>query len=356
MNNMTRPWKRFVGSQPDVIRGLLIANLVYFALSMLASRQLRGFGAEAPAWGPSSEALYLGGAMVPHRIVSGEWRRFVVYAFLHGNLLHIGVNMLALYQLGNLLRQLVGSWRFMTIYLSTALVAGAASFGWAVFRTTGDLETARFSVGASGALFGIMGYTLGHLRHGRDEFSMRLKSSLTFWLVINLAIGLQLRVVDNAAHIGGFLAGYGLAHLADMHRLGAWQRWIRRPETGAVLTLITALVLIWNVAAWIGRDGQEDRRALGLRELALDYVALGEGSVRYLDDYIARAQALSGDELLGDGAGTFLTVFETERDQRAGRSFSPIEALRARNRLNAILHDIHDRLGLLSGFAFRGDD
>ncbi len=356
MNRSLRSWKRLVGSQPDVVRGLLIANLVYFALSMLASRQLQGLGAEAPAWGPSSEALYLGGAMVPHRIVAGEWRRFVVYAFLHGNLLHIGVNMLALYQLGRLLQQLVGSWRFMTIYLVTGLVAGAASFGWAVFRSSGDLEAARFSVGASGALFGIMGYTLGHLRHGRDEFSMRLKSSLTFWLVINLAIGLQLRVVDNAAHIGGFLAGYGLAHLSDMHRLGIWQRWVRRPETGVVLALLTAIVLVWNIAAWTGRDGREDRRALGLRELALDYVALGEGSARSLDDFIARAEVLSRDDLLSDGAGTFLTVFKTERDQRAGRSFPPIEALRARSRLDGILHDIHHRLGLLSGFTFRRGD
>lgn len=197
---------------------------------------------------PASEnaltnVLIMYGAKENHLISQGQYWRFVTPIFLHVNFLHVGLNMLNLLLLGIFLERLMGSARFVFIYVITGVISVVASFYFAP-----DV----ISVGASGAIFGLVGaysiFVLIHRRAFRNGGAFAL-----LWLVviigINLGIGLVIPNVDNSAHIGGLLSGCLLgwlfaplytqttAHaLVDTHRLT--RRWPL-----AVLTMLGTLLL-----------------------------------------------------------------------------------------------------------------
>lgn len=121
-----------------------------------------------------------------------QYYRLVTAAFLHENLLHIGFNMYLLYVLGLMLEHAIGSVRFAAIY-ATALLAG--SFGVL-------LSTATFSLGASGAIFGLMGAAVVELR-GRGISVMQ--SGIGGLILINLALSFLVPRVAVGGHIGGLV-------------------------------------------------------------------------------------------------------------------------------------------------------
>jgi rhomboid protease GluP len=176
-------------------------------------------------------------------ILAGQYWRFVTPIFLHVNVLHIGLNMLNLAVLGVFLERIVGHLRFLLIYMITGVVSIIASFYFA---------PQEISVGASGAIFGLVGaYSIFVLVHRRALPHKGIPALL--WLVfiigINLSVGLFFSTVDNYAHAGGLLSGcllgweftplYKLSPtkaLIDMHSLS--RRWPL-----ALLTILGTLVL-----------------------------------------------------------------------------------------------------------------
>lgn len=148
------------------------------------------------------------GAIMPERIFgNGEWWRLVSAMFLHGNgtiggtALHALMNLIALFQLGTLYELMFGSRRFVLIYFVSGIVASLTS----LFVTDG------WAVGASGAIFGIMGaFIFSVLRspRWRDNRAARsIANQVIFWSVANILIGSQIPQIDIAAHVGGFIAG-----------------------------------------------------------------------------------------------------------------------------------------------------
>jgi rhomboid protease GluP len=135
-------------------------------------------------------------------LLFGQTWRLFTSMFLHANILHIAFNMLALYNLGIGLERLLGHGRFLTVYLLSGL-------GGSVFSVLFN-EPRVLSVGASGAVFGLMGGLMAYFwlnRHVMGDVS-RVLRQLVFYLLLNLAIGLTPGSgIDNAAHIGGFLVG-----------------------------------------------------------------------------------------------------------------------------------------------------
>jgi len=133
----------------------------------------------------SNDAIIAMGAIMPGLLKRGEWWRLIASMFLHGSLLHWAANSWALYQIGTLYEVLFGSKRFALIYFSTGIIAGIAS----------SLYNHGPAVGASGAVFGIMGAFIFSLirspvyRHQR--WTRGLIGQLVFWIVINIAIGLS---------------------------------------------------------------------------------------------------------------------------------------------------------------------
>ncbi len=131
----------------------------------------------------------------------GEYWRFFTAMFLHGGLLHIGFNGFALYVLGPETERIYGTARFLGVYFVAGLAGGIASYAF----------TPSPSVGASGAIFGLIGALSVFFYTTRDvfgEFSRQQLQSMIVIIIINLLFGMGSGgVIDNYAHIGGLLGG-----------------------------------------------------------------------------------------------------------------------------------------------------
>jgi membrane associated rhomboid family serine protease len=194
---------RTLHSDPRVTVGIIIVC----AVAMLASGSL-GFGsngggrltADFSLWGPGIAD-------------NGEYWRLVTGGFLHAGLLHIFFNMYLLWILGQMLEPMLGSGRFAALYF-TALLWG--SFG--ALLLTPDAHT----VGASGAVFGLMGAAAVELRaRGINPF----QTDIGMLIIFNLGLSFVLSGISIGGHIGGLiggaLAGMALGY-ADRHR----NRWL----------------------------------------------------------------------------------------------------------------------------------
>ena len=138
------------------------------------------------------------GAKVNNLIMEGQYWRFFAPMFLHADIVHLAVNCYSIYIIGSQVEKIFGRGRFLAIYFVSGFIGAVASFAFSL----------NSSVGASGAIFGLVGAML--------YFSLRrpalLKSSyganLITMLVINLAYGFMNKRIDNHAHIGGFVGGF----------------------------------------------------------------------------------------------------------------------------------------------------
>jgi membrane associated rhomboid family serine protease len=145
-----------------------------------------------------------------HIAVSQEYWRLVTSGFVHENLLHIGFNMYLLYLLGTMLEPAIGSLRFAAIYM-TSLLAG--SFGVV-------LATAAPSLGASGAVFGLMGAAVVELRARRVSV---MESGIGGLIILNLVLSFSLANISVGAHVGGLIGGALAAvaiRVADARNVG----------------------------------------------------------------------------------------------------------------------------------------
>lgn len=149
----------------------------------------------------NADVLVTYGAKYNDAILAGQYWRFITPIFLHANLLHVGLNMLNLVILGIFIERLFGHLRFLLIYLITGVISIIASFYFA---------PQEISVGASGAIFGLVGaYSIFVLVHRRAFRRNGIPALIWLTLIIgvNLGLGLFISNVDNYAHVGGFLSG-----------------------------------------------------------------------------------------------------------------------------------------------------
>ena len=155
----------------------------------------------------SDEAMVRLGAIVPGLLQRGEWWRLLAAMFLHGGWLHWATNSWALYQLGMLYESLFGSPRFAFIYFASGICASIAS----------SLYQHGPAVGASGAIFGILGAFIFSIRRSpqyrHQPWTRGLTGQLIFWIVVNIGIGLYFPFIDNVAHMGGLATGLLLGFL-----------------------------------------------------------------------------------------------------------------------------------------------
>ncbi|HRI52404.1 MAG TPA: rhomboid family intramembrane serine protease, partial [Pseudomonadota bacterium] len=178
--------------------GLLGLNLALLGLTYL--------------WGGPEVSATLGrlGAAAPVRILAGEWWRLLAATALHGGLAHLMFNSLALWNLGLLLERLLGSARFLSLYVLAGLggnLLGTALTGF------GDFSS---SVGASGAICGLLGAAAALGWRPRGELPLPIAQNLKRMAMLNLGltalVSLQAHV-DWRAHLGGALAGAALTFL-----------------------------------------------------------------------------------------------------------------------------------------------
>lgn len=198
-----------------VIWCLLVANIGIFFLMWLMRQGHVAISAQSLlAWGSGQDAvrrsyqLVAWGSNLGRLTLSGQWWRLFTSMFLHGSLLHLAFNMFALWQVGRLVERIFGSLRFAWLYLLAGLAGSLASVLW---------NSHVNSVGASGAIFGIIGGLLAFI--GRENSGVPptvvgdLRGSIGPFLLFNLSAGFLYPHTDNAAHIGGLVGGYLAGHL-----------------------------------------------------------------------------------------------------------------------------------------------
>lgn len=191
---------RNMASVPRVTYGLIAVNILVF---LTESGQFSLYSGSA-----SGTVVTKGWLWRPDIHILHQYYRFITNGFLHANLLHIGFNMYLLYLLGLMLEPAIGSVRFAAIYFTALLVGSGGAL----------LATGAPSIGASGAIFGLMGAAVVELRARQRSI---MESGIGGLIIINLIFSFYAADISIGAHIGGLIGGLlaGLAvRFGDGHR------------------------------------------------------------------------------------------------------------------------------------------
>lgn len=185
-----------IRKEPVTVVLILINVLVFIAVELTGTSQ--------NAW----HVLDYGAAYTPYIVQNGEVYRLFTSMFLHFGIEHLVNNMLVLFVLGSRLEQVIGKLRFLFIYLAGGMAGN-------IFSLILELRNQDFSVsaGASGAVFAVMGamiYVVIRNKGWLGDLSMR---QILVMAAFSLYFGFTSSGVDNAAHIGGMIAGFVLAVL-----------------------------------------------------------------------------------------------------------------------------------------------
>ncbi len=173
-------------------------TMVLLAVNIAAAIVVTGWAAA-----PTPSALIRAGALFRPAVQAGEWWRAFTAMFLHGDWVHLGLNMYVLYLLGRFAEEVLGPLRFFVIYI----VGGLA--GWVA--STLALQQAGLSIGASGAIMGLLGAIIVLLIVRRGTWPEAWRRTLLWTMLVvgglQIYAGYQLPVMDNAAHMGGLVGG-----------------------------------------------------------------------------------------------------------------------------------------------------
>jgi len=168
-------------------------------------------------------------------VAEGEVYRIVTAAFLHSGIIHLGLNMFALYILGTLLEPAIGTRRFLGIYVAAILAGSCGAL---------LLDPDQLTVGASGGIFGLMAAAFLIARHrGLDE----LASQVGIFVVLNLVFTFSIPNISIGGHLGGLLGG-ALAALVVNYFEGRRQGSVVALETLGLIA-VSALAVVGGILA-----------------------------------------------------------------------------------------------------------
>ncbi|MGH2934483.1 MAG: rhomboid family intramembrane serine protease [Gaiellaceae bacterium] len=205
--------RRITGGVAPVTRALIAINVAIYLITAVQGSSLNAPG------GALFDKMFLFGPYVDQ----GDWWRLITSAFLHASVLHIAFNMFALWVIGTPVEHYLGRARFIGLYL----VSGLAGSAGALIQAPTSL-----TVGASGAIFGI----LGSMLILEWQATGSLAGNAMTWIVINLAISFAIPGISWGGHIGGLIGGI-LATLA-------FARWGRGHAAYGRIGLVGALGLV----------------------------------------------------------------------------------------------------------------
>ena len=196
---------------PPVIVLIIAVNVAVFAWEIASGVFVTS--KEMIEAGLRGASLIDAGALVQAKVFAGEWWRMVTAMFLHGGFDHIIGNMIVLYIVGMAAEHAFGSTRMLLVYFAGGLAGSALS----VLASPGP------SVGASGAVFGVLSAVVVTLYRHQKHFYVRDKRIgivLAAWAGYQLLTGFLTPFVDNFAHLGGILGGALAAMVLDTRLAG----------------------------------------------------------------------------------------------------------------------------------------
>ena len=159
-------------------------------------------------------------------VAHGEWWRLFTAAFLHYGPLHLGINMYSLFFAGTLLEQLIGRWRFVLLYLASGIAGSAGAMIWSPNQVT---------VGASGAIFGILGGLFVLERRGHLATGGQIAGLIVLNLIFTFALSSFISV---GGHVGGLIGGVAMMLLLVWYRRSALM------SVGAALAVVAVSVVL----------------------------------------------------------------------------------------------------------------
>lgn len=216
-----------------VVKTIMAANIAVF-VAMLAMSGGESF------FSPTVWFLLQWGANCGAYTLHGEYWRLISAAFLHSGIMHIGMNMLVLWDVGPVVEKIYGSKRFLILYFFAALTASLNTLFW---------NPGTVSVGASGAVFGVFGALLAFYQTHRSSIPAEVikdKSRLVAAVIgYNIIYGIMQPNIDNAGHLGGVVGGFIIgAILSPKEPL---QRRIRLTEALGTVLALAACFGFWTV-------------------------------------------------------------------------------------------------------------
>lgn len=276
----------FSGSNLYVTYGLIAINVIVFILMAINGAGI--FDANALVhihWGSNYTPLTF----------SGDWWRLFTCMFIHFGILHLIMNMYALYMAGVYLEPLLGKTKYLLAYLSTGIIASLASLWWHKEGVN--------SAGASGAIFGLYGVFLGLLFTNLIPKQIRtsLLTSIGVFVVFNVFYGMK-SGIDNAAHIGGLISGVLIGFL--LYPV------LKKQESGAksnFIMLAVAAVTVIAASAYLNSPGNKLDEQTRQRELNALKEAGFKDSGKYfeMEGEFIKAEARIVN-LFNDGSGTYI--------------------------------------------------
>jgi membrane associated rhomboid family serine protease len=221
--------RRTVGTTGDgiVVKGLIGLNVLVFLVNL----------AQGASLGRNGGQLFFDGVLFGPAVAAGDWWRLLTAAFLHGSLIHIGFNMLLLWWIGTPMEAALGRARFLALYLVSALAGSAGVL---------LLNPEDVTVGASGAIFGILGAALVF----ETQRHYVLGGSALTIVILNLVFTFAVPNVSIGGHVGGLaggaLAGLALSRFGRAHPLYGAARFLDAAGFAAVAIVSVALAY-WRV-------------------------------------------------------------------------------------------------------------
>lgn len=229
----TAPWRST--SRPIITLSLIALNVAFFVADLVTARGAsilqQSSNGDVSRWG-----LLVGfgtfDGQTASGVAAGEWWRILTGGFLHAGLLHLGMNMLVLWLLGSQLEPALGRSKFLALYV-TSLIAGA--FGVLLVSPTAA------TVGASGAVFGLMGAAFAAQRAwGLDPW----RSGIGGLIVLNVVITFAVPGISIGGHLGGLVGGVITGFLIfQLDRLS-------RSPIPAVLGCVALSAALWVGCLW----------------------------------------------------------------------------------------------------------
>lgn len=162
---------------------------------------------------------------------NGEFYRLITSMFIHGDIFHLMFNMYALYIIGSQLESYIGRYKYIVVYFFSGILGGLLSISLSNYA----------SIGASGAIFGLMGSLLYFGYHYRLLLESFLKSQLIPVILINLLYGFMIPGIDNFAHIGGLIGGVLITSVVGIKYKSSKSEQIN----GFIITAIFTIFLLY---------------------------------------------------------------------------------------------------------------
>jgi rhomboid protease GluP len=163
--------------------------------------------------------LLIFGAQYGPLVADGQWVRLITSMFVHGGFSHILLNMFALFYFGNVVEKVYGPYKYFSVFMISGVVGNIL---------THLIIPNSFSVGASGAIFGLVGLLFG--AGFRDDTPRMLRgmtgTALLPIILINVIFGFTSQSINNFAHLGGLAAGFTFGWLTPIRfSTSSWKLW-----------------------------------------------------------------------------------------------------------------------------------